>query len=165
MSAARFQPVVAWRVLIEHNVRFIVIGGLAGNAWGATWITHDLDICYDRRADNLTHLVAALKSLDVRLRGAPAGLPFILDEKTLKFGDTFTFDSNAGPLDCLGVPSGTKGYDDLFARSAEIVYEGIPLRFASVEDLIAMKRAANRGKDREHLEILESLRDELRRQS
>lgn len=163
MTAPPFEPVVAWRVLVQHEVRFVVIGGLAGNAWGATWITHDLHMCHDRRSDNLTRLAAALASLGATLRGAPKSLPFILDERTLKFGDCFSFDTSAGPLDCLGTPAGTKGYDDLLARASEIVFEGIPLRFASIDDLIAMKRAARRPKDEGHLLILESLRDEIQR--
>src|SRR6185436_6455924 len=149
-----FDPVAALRVLVQNDTRFVVIGGFAAIAWGSPAITHDLDICYDRRVDNLTHLVNALKSMDARLRGAPENVPFILDERTLKMGDSFTFQTSTGSFDCLGVPAGTKGYDDLVSRSSEFPIEGMVIRFASLDDLIAMKRAAARSKDRVHLELL-----------
>jgi hypothetical protein len=40
---------------------------------------------------------------------------------------------------------------------------GMPLLFASLDDLIAMKRAAGRPKDRVELEILGALREEMDR--
>ena len=147
MSAAEFDALLPLRVLVRQGVRFVVIGGVAARVWGSPIITNDLDVCYDKRADNLTPLVNALKSLDATLRGAPKGLPFILDERTFKFGDSFTFETTAGALDVLATPSGTTGYDDLASRSSELDIEGMKIRFASLEDLIAMKRAARRAKD------------------
>jgi hypothetical protein len=36
------------------------------------------------------------------LRGVPADLPFVLEERTIAMGDSFTFETAAGNLDCLG---------------------------------------------------------------
>jgi hypothetical protein len=161
----KFDPYAALRTLLDAGVRFVVIGGMAGRTWGSPRITNDLDICYDRESSNLTSLVKALKVLEATLRGAPTGLPFILDERTLKFGDCFTFETTAGPLDCLGTPTGTKGYADLLADSAEFEIDGMIIRFASIDDLIRMKRASDRLKDRDDVMILEAVRDELRNRS
>lgn len=57
----------------------------------------------------------------------------------------------------LGSPAGTSGYADLFANSAEFDVEGMNIRFASVDDLIRMKRAAGRPIDQIHIEILQKL--------
>jgi hypothetical protein len=161
MSAA-FDPLRLLRVLSEAGVQFIVVGGFAGRTWGSPTITNDLDVCYSRSRDNLVRLAAALRILEARLRGAPAGLPFQLDEKTLAFGDSFTFETNAGALDCLGTPSGTKGYDDLAVRARAFeLPEGLVVRFTALEDLMRMKRAAGRPKDLIELEILAAVQEEL----
>ncbi len=36
-----------------------------------------------------------------------------------KQGDCFTFTTAAGNLDCLGTPSGTRGYSDLLQNATE----------------------------------------------
>jgi hypothetical protein len=65
----------------------------------------------------------------------------------------------------LATPSGTAGYDDLAANAAEAVLDDdLVVPVASLDDLIRMKRAAGRPKDRVELEILGALRDEISRQ-
>lgn len=163
MSAQAFDPLRALSVLVDENVEFLVIGGIAGRAWGSTTVTNDLDICYSRERSNLPRLARALRRLDARLRGTPPDLPFLLDEKTLWAGDSFTFETTAGDLDCLGTPSGTAGYRDLVNR-AHIFDVGADMRvgFASLEDLIRMKRAAGRPKDLIEVEVLAAVAEEIR---
>jgi hypothetical protein len=50
--------------------------------------------------------------VNARLRGAPADLPFILDEETLRRGLDFTFSTDIGSLDLLGEMSGVGGYQE-----------------------------------------------------
>jgi hypothetical protein len=157
---SKFALVRSLDALVRHNVRFIVIGGVAGRAWGSPSMTDDLDICYDRRPDNLEKLAAALIELKATLRGAPAGLPFILDARTLKAGDSFTFDTDAGSLDCLGTPAPTTGYDELLRNASEVELEHLHVLVCSLDDLMRMKRAANRPKDRVELEILAAVKEE-----
>jgi hypothetical protein len=146
-------------------VRYLLIGGIAAQVWGSPSLTGDLDLCYERSPENLERLAAALKELKARLRGPgiPADLPFKLDAKTLGLGDHFTFATDAGDLDCLGTPSGTTGYGELVVEAPEIELHGIRIRVVSLEDLMRMKRAAGRAKDRAELEVLGALRDELER--
>lgn len=63
-------------LLATHNVRFIIIGGIAGLAHGAARATYDSDVVYARDPENIKRLVAALKPHQPYLRGAPPGLPF-----------------------------------------------------------------------------------------
>jgi len=161
MSEPAFDPLSALRTLLEHEVRFVLIGGYAGALRGSPVITGDLDICYARDDADLERLADALRELDAGLRGAPPHVPFLLDARTLRAGDHFTFSTSAGPLDCLGTPAGTKGFPDLDARATDEVVDGITIRVASIDDLIRMKRAAGRPKDRIALEWLSALRDEL----
>jgi hypothetical protein len=156
-----FQPVTALRVLSEHDVVFVVIGGLAGRIHGSPQITNDLDICYARDEDNRKRLARALTALDARLRGpnVPDDLPFTLDAETFRDGGHFTFATRAGSLDVLGFPAGTDGYEDLAAAAVEIRFEGVTVLVTALDDLMRMKRAAGRLQDRLALEYLAALRD------
>lgn len=161
MNEPAFDPLSALRTLLDHDVRFVLIGGYAGALRGSPVITGDLDICYARDDANLERLAGALLALDAHLRGALPDVPFQLDARTLRAGDHFTFSTSAGALDCLGTPAGTNGFADLDARASDEVVDGITIRVATVNDLIRMKRAAGRPKDLIALEWLSALRDEL----
>lgn len=161
MSASDFDPLRAIRTLIDHGVRFVIIGGIAGRVWGSPTVTNDLDICYQRGKENHKALAEALRALQATLRGAPPSLPFLLDDKTIAMGDSFTFDTTAGSLDCLGTPSGTSGYSDLEKNATHVdLDDGLRVAVCSIDDLIRMKRAAARPKDRIEVEILSAVKEE-----
>ncbi|MEX2552404.1 MAG: hypothetical protein WD627_05330 [Actinomycetota bacterium] len=146
---------------MSQGVRFVVIGGIAATLHGSPSFTLDLDICHSRDLDNLERLEASLKQLRAKLRGAPDDLPFLLDARTLRAGDNFTFVTTLGDLDCLGTPAGTRGFDDLNTNAVEMDVDGMKVRVVSLNDLIRMKRASGRPKDRIELEVLGALREEL----
>jgi hypothetical protein len=165
--SAPFDPLNALRMLQAHNVRYVLIGGFAANIRGSPINTNDLDICYERTAENLERLASALVALDARLRVAHVDeeLPFILDARTLAAGDSFTFQTAAGDLDVLATPSGTRGFRDLDASASTYdLGDGLLIRVCSVDDLIRMKEAAGRRKDNAHLEELTALREMIREQ-
>ncbi len=160
-TGAEFQPEEVLRLLSRHRVRYVVIGGLAAILHGSPSVTRDIDICHARDRENLLRLADALREVHARLRGAPAELPFRLDAKTLANGDSFTFTTDVGSLDILATPAGTLGYDDLVRTAETVSAFGEEFAVASLEDLIHMKRAAGRPKDRIELEILGALREEI----
>lgn len=142
----------------------MIIGGIAGVLLGSPSLTFDLDICHARDKQNLNALAGALQELKATLRGAPPSVPFLLDAKTLQMGDSFTFDTISGSLDCLGTPSGTAGYAELFRNATELVVDGdLHVMVASIDDLLRMKRAAGRPKDLLAVEILSALKEERER--
>jgi hypothetical protein len=156
-----FDPLAGLRVLIDHGVRFVLIGGFAGALRGSPIVTGDVDICYARDRRNLDRLADALGDLHARLRGAPVGVPFRLEGSALAAGDHFTFATDAGAIDCLGTPAGTDGFADLDTAASDEDLDGLVVRVASLDDLIRMKRAAGRPQDRIAVEWLSALRDEL----
>ena len=164
-SPAEFKPEAVIRLLGRHEVRYVLISGLAAVTHGAPLVTQDIDLCYARDVENLERLADALREVHADVRGAEPGLPFRLDARTLAKGDSFTFTTEIGWVDILGTPTGVSGYDDL-ARTAD-VFElfGHRVLVASVDDLIRMKRAAGRPKDLLALEELGALRDEIDDQS
>ena len=161
MSEPQFDPLRALRTLVDHDVRFVLIGGYAAALRGSPMITGDLDICYARDEENLRALADALRRLEARLRGVEEDVPFRLDAETLEAGDHFTFSTTAGAVDCLGTPSGTEGFADLDASATDEDLDGLVVRVASLDDLIRMKRAAGRPQDLIAVEWLSALRDEL----
>ncbi len=163
MKDSGFDPVTALRILVAHKVDFVLIGGIAARLWGSPTVTRDVDICYARAPANLERLAGALKEMRAGLRGVNDDVPFRLDARTLAAGDHFTFKSDVGDVDCLGTPTGTGGHDDLRASAERMDVDGLKIWVTSLADLIEMKRAAGRPKDRIEVEILGAVRDERRR--
>lgn len=162
MSDPAFDPQRILGVLVEHGVRFVLIGGWAAKLQGSPTVTADLDICYDRDPRNLERLAEALSGLSVRLRGVTDDVPFHLDARTLRSRDTFTLTSDAGDLDLLGAPAGVAGFAELAAGADELELDDLRVLVASVDDLMRMKRAVGRPKDLIELQVLEALRQEAR---
>jgi len=48
------------KLLGEHNIDCVIIGGIAARAHGSSHETSDLDVCYARDPDNLNKLAVAL---------------------------------------------------------------------------------------------------------
>lgn len=159
-----FDPIAALQTLQRHGVRFVVIGGVAGRLWGSPTMTNDVDISYDRAPANLERLAAALTELHAHLRGVDDDVPFLLDAMTLAKGQNFTFTTDLGPLDILGLPAGVKDFSELAVNACEFdLGEGVVVPVCDLDDLINMKRAAGRPKDRIELEVLGAVREERER--
>lgn len=148
------------RALRSAGVDFVLIGGVAARLHGSPSLTRDVDICYSRDRGNLERLAHMLSTVHARLRGADDDVPFLLDARTLLAGANFTFTTDLGDLDLLARPAGVKGYEEL-ARSSELVDLGdVSVLVATLDDLIRMKGATGRAKDRAEVEILAALLDE-----
>jgi predicted nucleotidyltransferase len=151
------------RALADGGVRFIVVGGLAAAAHGAARATYDVDVVYARTPENLSRLARALAPLEPYLRGAPPGLPFRLDEETLRSGLNFTLTAAGGDVDLLGEIAGGGGYAELLPHSFETEMFGVSVRCLGLAKLIEVKRAAGRPRDLEAIAELELLRDRMPR--
>jgi hypothetical protein len=154
------------RTLVTHEVDFIVIGGLAVMFHGYVRATKDLDIVPNPDPANTTRLFDALQELGAEPREIGDFRP---DEMPVQFGPT-AFDhggnwallTKAGRIDVLQRLSGdVQGWEDLHDHAVEADIRGVGrVRFASYEDLVAMKRVADRPEDREDLDRLERIRED-----
>jgi hypothetical protein len=146
--------------LVEGQVEFIVVGGLAATAHGSARLTIDLDVVYGRTPDNIRRIVSALAPHKPYLRGAPPGLPFLWEETTLQQGLNFTLTTSVGNIDLLGEITGGGRYHDLLPHTSVLAMFGFPCRTLSLEKLIEVKRAAGRPKDLEVVAELEAIEEE-----
>jgi hypothetical protein len=160
-SSLKLQPLL--ELLTKHAVDFLVIGGIAGIVHGSAHPTFDFDVVYARDEQNLERMAAALSELGVTLRGAPPDLPFQVDARTLAKGCNFTFDSEYGSFDILGDAAGMRDYDVMRADSIWETLWGLRVRVVSRDDLIRMKRAAGRPKDKSMAEELIAIAEAQRR--
>ncbi|MCP9485381.1 MAG: nucleotidyltransferase [Gaiellaceae bacterium MAG52_C11] len=140
--------------LNDHDVEFVIIGGLAVILHGYERYTKDVDIVPEPSADNLARLWKALGELEAR----PAELPdFRPEEMAVPFtfdglvggGGNWVLHTRLGRIDVMQWVSGIESYEEL---RAEAVGTDIPaieatVWFAGFDDLIAMKQAAGRPQD------------------
>jgi predicted nucleotidyltransferase len=157
-SGGPFNPLELLRVLVEHEVDFILIGGLAATIHGSPFATVDVDIVPRRERSNLQHLSDALRSVGARVYvSAKETLRFEHDGASISDAAVWNLATTFGGLDITYVPAGTSGYADLAERAQKTDIGGIIVRVAALEDVIRSKEAANREKDRVVLPALRRL--------
>jgi hypothetical protein len=145
--------------LSRAGAKFIIVGGAAAVAHGSVRLTEDIDIVYERSAENLSHIVAALTPFEPYPRGAPPGLPFQWDTETLGAGLNFTLVTRVGSVDLLGEISGGN-FETLEPETLRMNIFGVDCRCLTLERLIQAKKASGRPKDFEAIAELESLLEE-----
>ena len=148
------------RILSDAGVDYVIVGGVAANIHGALRTTLDLDIVYSRVPANIARLAHALSPYQPYLRGAPPGLPFVLDEATIHRGLNFTLTTTLGDLDLLGEVTGGGRFEALLAHAEPVELEERRCWVVTLPTLIGLKRAAGRPRDRESLAELEALLEE-----
>ncbi|HWF10167.1 MAG TPA: hypothetical protein VG297_16985 [Bryobacteraceae bacterium] len=145
------------RALCDHEVNFVVIGGLSAALHGSAHVTYDLAICYSRGEVNLKRLATALAPFHPRPLGFPAELPFVWDEATLRNSTVLTLTTDVGEIDLLAEVAGIGDWEKV--RNEAILDEVFDRNFfiLDLKSLIQAKRAAGRPKDLAVLPELESL--------
>jgi hypothetical protein len=143
--------------LVEAEVRFVVIGGVAAAAHGSAHVTSDLDICYEVTSENVAHLATLLVEWGAYPRGVEKGLPFFMDERQFRTTPVMTLTTREGFLDVLDRVAGVGDYAKAVEHSVE--FDAFDVRFSALDlpALIRAKRAAGRPKDLAQLPELEAL--------
>jgi hypothetical protein len=115
---------------------------------------------YCRAPENLERLAAALGPYKPYPRGAPPGLPFRWDVRTLENGLNFTLTTTLGDIDLFGEIIGGGYYEDLSPDSLVVRVFECEVKCLNLERLIYVKRAAGRPKDLDAIAELEAILDE-----
>jgi predicted nucleotidyltransferase len=151
------------RVLVEHKVKFIVVGGVSAVLQAAPIQTFDLDIVHARSAANLERLQGALAELDAYYRE-------LTDRRIrpqLPHLDTsghILLTTSAGHLDVLGTIGDNLGYRELLKYAVQLEIEpGLSLNILRLEKNIEIKEKLARDVDRAVLPVLRRTLEERQR--
>jgi hypothetical protein len=150
-AAPRFRDALA--VLARHQVRHVIVGGVAAVLSGAPIATFDLDIVHARDTANIEALLAALAELDARYRD-PGGHVIRPDAPGLSGPGHHLLTTIAGPVDVLGTIVGGRQFDDLTGHCDHVMLDGAALAVLQLAALIEIKVELGRDKDRATLAIL-----------
>jgi predicted nucleotidyltransferase len=142
--------------LTEAEVRFILVGGLAMNAWGYMRATQDVDVVPDPDPKNLARLDALLRELGGRVDVGGRLLASDAISTFLRTGDRTLVRTELGQVDVLqGLPQVPR-YETLEKQAKEIDIDGLSVRVCSLEHLLEMKRVSDRPRDKDDLDALEA---------
>lgn len=151
-----FSPTPILQRLVARGVDFVVVGGIAVVLHGSARLTQGLDISFASDDTNLEQLGAVLIELGAKLRGVDE--PFVPDARTLRRASILCLETDLGVIELLAQPDGAPPYGELRARADRFSLGDFAVLVASIEDLIAMKRAAGRNKDLADIDELEAIR-------
>lgn len=147
-----FDPAAIIRVLVTHDVRFIVVGGVGAALNGAIIATQDLDVLYALDSSNVDRIMAALNDLEACFVQRPDLVPkrSYMESRGRKLLRT-----RYGRCDFLGHVAPDLGYEDLVTDAPELgATPDLTCRVLSLERLIEIKEAVGRPKDIAALPIL-----------
>jgi len=158
-------------VFDRHGVEYLIVGGHAARAYGATRPTQDTDCLVKTGDGNLARVAAALKELHARLRVTglsdeeAASLPIQIDAILEQF-DFSNWRTDAGDLDIMTTMPDRTGarcrYTDFVDGAQALDYAGVRIHVASLNAIVASKEFANRPKDRDALPELHRLQEQTR---
>ena len=149
------------KLLHDHKVEFIVIGGVAATLHGSDQATYDVDVCAPLHDGNLARIIEAIRDLHPRWRFRPDRvIPVDSVEKFRGFKNLY-IKTDWGDLDILGELPPAGVYADV--KDKFVVYDvgGFDCRVLDIDTLLAVKRAVGRDKDKVavmHLEAVKSRR-------
>lgn len=162
--AAPLDPACIFRALAEHDVKYVLIGGLAAVLHGSSAMTNDADILPSKDDANLRRLADCLRALDARIRtpDEPAGIEFDPHPSLLGSVAMLNMTTRCGDLDLTFSPAALDDYERVRDRSVAFDVYDTRVSVAALDDIIRSKEAAARPKDHATLPILRALREELR---
>jgi predicted nucleotidyltransferase len=143
----------------EAGVDFVLVGGLAVNAWGYLRATRDVDLVPDPSPENLGRLNELLVALGGKVEVGESLLESSAIRTFLRTGDRTLVLTDLGRIDVLqGLPQ-VPSFAALDGRASEVDIDGLVVKVCSLDDLLQMKRASDRPRDRDDLEALEAARE------
>jgi hypothetical protein len=141
------------RVLAEHAVDYVIIGGLAVQTHGHVRTTVDIDVLPRPDQSNLARLADALNALDAKILN-PGSADLKIDAKMLPHATLWQFATRHGGIDVVHDAPGAPPFEELRNRALEVRLGDLLLLVAGRDDLISMKRASARPVDLEDLAAL-----------
>lgn len=142
------------KVLHDHAVEFVVIGGFAVIFHGVVRATKNVDVVPEQSPENLARLWDALVELEAQPEELadfrPEEMPIAFSlEGLIEGGGNWVLVTRLGRVDVMQWVAGVESYAELRANadSEDIPEIGGRVWFAGLEDLLQMKREAGRPQD------------------
>ena len=155
MSEPAFDELL--RRLARAQVEFVVVGGLALNAWGVVRGTKDVDVVVATEPENLKRVAEVAVTAGGHVQQGEALLGSSISiAAALASGEQVAIETDLGRLDVVQGLDGVPTFEELRPRAAEAEVLGSKVWVCSREDLRAMKRAAGRTRDLADLEDLDA---------
>lgn len=146
--------------LAEADVEFVVVGGLAVNAWGVVRGTKDVDVVVAPDIENLKRVAEVAVACGGHVQQGEILLGSAISiASALASGEQVAIETSLGRLDVVQGLDGIPSYADLQSRASEAEILGVAVAVCSLQDLKAMKQAAGRTRDLADLEDLEATTD------
>lgn len=142
------------RSLNDRDVRYVIIGATAFPVHGYARATLDVDFFIEPTEENARNTWAALRDFGYDV--TDLAVEDLLTSKILI--RQYWLETDIHPF-AAGVT-----FDQVWANRVEGAIGETRTWFASLDDLIAMKRAAGRAKDLEDLRVLLELRERRKRE-
>jgi predicted nucleotidyltransferase len=151
------------RELVEGEVEFLLIGGVAVGYHGHIRATKDVDVVPAPDRGNLERLAEVLRGLDAHVEGAEefseGEMPDPLDPGALELGGNWVLATRLGRLDVMQWIGDHPLWEELSPRSIEDSVGDLPIRFVGYDDLIRLKELAGRPEDLADLQRLREVRE------
>jgi hypothetical protein len=147
--------------LKQHDLDFVVIGGVCCVYYGVPMATLDLDICCRFNESNLKKLEAAVGDLHPFHRLTPQKLPFELTPELCLTLKNLYLQTDLGRLDCLSEVLGIGGYDEVLHNSQSATLSYGEFKFLQIDALVRAKEIAGRDRDLAHLRHLKPIKEKL----
>lgn len=148
----RFRKLLA--ALVDGDVEFVIVGGVAAVLEGAPVSTFDLDVVYSLDDRNLDRLAAVLTDLEAQYVD-PAGREVAPSRELLDGGGHHLLRTRYGRLDVLGSVGSKRRFPELLSVSRERSVHGLNVRVLALEAQIEIKKQAGRPKDKAVLALLQ----------
>jgi hypothetical protein len=145
--------------LVEGQVEFVLVGGLAAYAHGSSLITRDLDVCMPMTVENLMRLQAALAGLHPVHKMRP-DIPLELTPEKCTGWNNIYLKTDLGEVDCLGNVLAVGDYPEVARESTTIDLPKGPVRIIEIQALIRAKEAMARPRDLEAVRHLRAVLQE-----
>ena len=141
-------------LLEQHDVAYVVVGGVAAVLQGAPVTTFDLDALIKVDPQNVDRVAAVLAALDARYR-EHRGLRPSRDD--VAAGGHMLMMTDSGPFDVLGFIGGGKRYEDVAGSAVTLAVDNLSIKVLPLKMLIEDKKALGRDKDLAVLKLLEAV--------
>jgi len=149
------------RALKDHEVDFIVVGGIAAALEGVIGNTLDLGVVHSTEPDNIGRLLRVLDSLGAICRLQAELKP---DASHLASSGHQLLMTRFGPLDILGAMGRSRSYEDLLPLAHQVdLDDGLRVRVLNLETQIAIKEEVAGEKDLAVLPTMRRTLEERRR--